>query len=154
LAFLNTWDEVMKSQLLCACALLALCCVPSFGQTSDNLQAKYGAPTGDTYRVRPGVLMRVKYADDRRVCDMVLANEAPPSDGEWNVLLSEGLAKELVDELVSAGERGGKSKFYGLTLWTGQEGQTNYNYENVSIHYFIRKKMLFVEWQNRGCKRE
>jgi hypothetical protein len=143
----------MKSQILLVFTLLALCCVSVFGQTSSELQTRYGTPVEETFKVRNVLLMTVKYAADGRACEMVFEGVKRESANS-NSALSENLVLELIDEFVPLAERGEKSKFYGLTLWTGQEGQTNYSYENVFIHYFIRQKKLFIEWQNRKCKQK
>ncbi len=138
-------------QYLSACALLVLCCASALGQTSDDLRAKYGKPVNDTFKVRSGVRMKVTYGVDGRACVMAVESVA---GGSHTHVLSAKLAEELIGELVPVASRGKKSNSYGLTLWTGQQGQTDYSYEHVSIRYLIRKGMLFIEWQNRGCKQE
>jgi hypothetical protein len=144
----------MRFQFLSACALLVLCCASALGQTSDDLRAKYGPPVDDAFKVRPGVRMKVTYGVDGRACEMVLESVVTESSGGPSRDLSEELAEDLISELVPVTGRGEKSGSYGFTLWTGQQGQTDFSYENVSIHYLIRKRILFIEWQNRGCKQE
>jgi hypothetical protein len=144
----------MRFQSLSACALLVLCCASALGQTSDDLRTKYGLPVDDAFKVRPGVRMKVTYGVDGRACEMVIESIVTASGNRPSRVLSAELAEELIGELVPVAGRGEKSDSYGFTLWTGQQGQTDFSYENVSIHYLIRKRKLFIEWQKRGCKQQ
>ena len=61
----------MMQQLLLVALGVVVFSVSAFGQTSTDLQRKYGTPT-NVFEVRPGVLMTVKYGNDGQASEMVI----------------------------------------------------------------------------------
>ena len=140
----------MKKSILLAGVILVISALPAVGQTSSDLERKFGPPI-KAFEVRPGVLMTVTYADDGRACQMVLERRRATDSGiSTETTFSNELVEGLLDDLVPAAERGKQSTLYGLTRVTSR--QTDFSYENVSVTLFDRQ-VLVIEWTNRGCPR-
>jgi hypothetical protein len=140
----------LPSRLLLTSVLILLSGLQAAAQTSAELEKKYGPPV-TFYEVRPGIFLSAKYSDSGQACEMVIERRRKAESGiTFESTLTDGLVKELIDELVSVPERGEKDKFYGLTLLFRGE-VTSYGYENVTIA--LRwKAVLIIKWKNRPCK--
>jgi len=140
----------MKKSILFAFLILVISAPPAVGQTSSDLERKYGPPI-KAFEVRPGVLMTVTYDDDGQVCQMALEKRRATDSGvSTDTNFSNELVEGLLDDLLPAAERGKKSTLYGLTRVTSR--QTDFSYENVSVTLFDRQALI-IEWVNRGCPR-
>jgi len=160
----------MRSRIIFAGFLLAWLSVSAAGQTSSELDQKYGAPKSSyqgaplAYEIRPGFFLTVEYADDGQACEMHIEAfpKYEPITGK-NIVISEELMTTLIDELVPESGRGNKDSIYGITFWFGHVGTKLYGYENVSISVGNgwafeqgkrQEKMsspIQTKWKNRHC---
>jgi hypothetical protein len=89
-------DNVVRQTLLATLSLLALAS-PLHAQSPSDLRQRYGAPVGESYLVRPGIVATVTYTADGRACeveiDPVHRRGAAGAPGA-------GMAPEVVDELI------------------------------------------------------
>ena len=126
--------------------------------------AKYKAV--EAYEIRPGFLMMPSYSSDGQVCEIGLEKlHYSPEIIRLDSSLSRKEIDEVFDELVSADERGPRSKDPIGTLITGSGGSetTNIDFRNVSIQIYgaaIRGKggitvdevAATLKWKNRTCR--
>jgi len=129
-------------------------------QTPTDLETKYGPPL-NTYVIRTGLLLTVKYTAGKQVCAMSIVEAGT---GGANIStrtpLTYELVRQLIDELVPEAERGQKVRAYGAASVTGMTAQYLFNYEAVSIE-LIQNLMpskgwsdnqLEIKWNNRVCR--
>jgi hypothetical protein len=136
--------------------VLSLSFVSVYGQTSSDLEKKYGPPI-KAYEIRLGVLLTVKPDPKGQVCEMVLENRHKREFGfDLDDSLTDQMVEQLIDELVPASERGAKKTPYGWSMNLGQNTQTDYGYENVEIvsagTRFSKHMSVYIKWKNRQCK--
>ena len=148
--------KLLKSSLI----ILTLW-VPSFTQTSPDLEKKYGSPVKE-YEVRPGILMTAMYSDDGQVCKMYVERRHFSESGfDQRLYLSPEVIIDLIDELVPTELRGAKTKGGGFSRITGSLSDQTYYYENVSITVLASSASddcnggaaLIIQWKNRHCKK-
>ena len=163
----------MRSRIILAGLLMVWLSFSAVGQTSSELEQRYGAPKSfsqgpsSAYEIRPGFFLTAKYADDGQACEMRI--EAFPKYEPItarNVSISEELVTTLIDELVPVSNRGAEDSTYGVTFWFGRGGPRSYSYEKVSIFvangWGIEKgkrweKMsspILIEWKTRKCSQK
>jgi hypothetical protein len=71
------------------------------GQVDANsLHTKYGQPAEETFTVRPGIVMRVMYGDNQRVCKL----ELRPSRND--AVIPATLIEEILNEILPPSVRG------------------------------------------------
>jgi hypothetical protein len=101
----------MRLRLLQICLLLMLAAILAWWQTSDDLNSKYGPPQ-QSYQIRPGIFMTMKYNVDGQVCEMSVEKRHIQASGTINVeptiILSAAEMKEITEELVPMNQRGAK----------------------------------------------
>jgi len=101
----------MSSRSCLTQSTLVLTAVFSNGQTASDLSLNY--PAISAYKVRPGILMTAKYAEDGQVCEMILQRRYMPDQTDADSTISPEVGKKLIDELVPAAERGPESRWLG-----------------------------------------
>lgn len=163
----------MKIKIFLAGFILPLLFVSVFGQTTSNLEKKYGAPKSYykgsplAYEIRPGFFMTVQYSENGQVCDMLIEpfpNYEPNSIE--NVAIPEDLLLTLINELAPESMRGKEHIASGFTWWFGHVGTKVYFYENVTVSIGNswgfengkrKEKMqgpIELQWTNRQCKQK
>jgi hypothetical protein len=135
--------------------------VSAFGQTSNDLTAKY--PVATVFEVRPGILMIPKYAENGQVCEMTLEKRhVTPTKTDLGSSMPRELVKQLIDELVPTAERGQPTKqFYKWDYETTIAGNTAFtqaDFENVSIEIVGSVSpgdsgdvVVVIHWKKRTC---
>ncbi len=123
----------LRIVLIFICLLTAS--VPVFSQEPAT-EVPFLGKKLEVYELRPGLTITVTrdtagHIKKYRIVPIDLTGEASSS----RIGFDEALVKELIDELVPHERRGAKSRFYGLTFFSGGGGSTCYGYEHVSIHY-------------------
>ena len=149
----------MTKGLLFPLLLLAFAS-PSWGQTSTDLDRKY--PKVTSYEIKPGIVMIPQYAEDGNVCEMSV--ERHPASHILGATFSTEEAKSVIDELVPETQRGqhvktGKYDKWLNTTVTGGFTDTEYSYENISIHIYGTTRpepsgemLIVIKWLKRACK--
>jgi hypothetical protein len=130
--------------------------ISAHGQTSIDLEKKYGPPI-KAFEIRRGVLLTAEYNASGQVCEMLLENRHKSAVGfELTDSLTDQVVEQIIDELVPESERGAKGSSYGWSMNLGQSVQTNYSYENVEIvSAGIRSSkhlVVSIKWKNWPCK--
>jgi hypothetical protein len=77
------------------------------------MRTRFGDPVAETFRIRPGVILTVKYDSTGKVSELVVAAEVSGSIKTRNTTLSFETVNAIVKELVPESERG-KGKFAGF----------------------------------------
>lgn len=134
--------------------LMVLIAVCASGQTSDNLAAKY--PVVSAYKVRPGILMTAKYAEDGQVCEMVLERRYTPDQTDADSTIPSKLEDQLIDELVPVAERGpATSHWLGNSYVAGGVTHTQRGFQSVLIEIDGTvsggDKIVMIHWKKRTC---
>ena len=153
----------MKSMLFYLAFLLALTAIPVSAQTAADLATKYG-PAHQSYEIRPGIFLTVKFADDGRACEMSIEKRHLKASGTIDLdatIMSPEEMKSIVGELAPMNARGKENKFSGDMVIIGGGGTTVYDYEHVRIVYFNNPGdgkysgtvAIVIYWNDRGCKR-
>ena len=145
-------------KLLGLTVIIGFCSLSAGGQTATELTAKYGS-AHDSYEVRPGVFMTVKFAPDGRACQQSIEKRHVRASGTIDLdstFMSSDVTKPIIDELAPRNQRGNESKFSGETLIIGGGGTTSYEYDNVLITYYGNAgdrgvAAVVIQWKNRGC---
>ena len=137
-----------------ALSLMVLTAVFANGQTSDNLAAKY--PVVSAYKVRPGILMTAKYAEDGQVCEMVLQRHYTSDQTDADSTIPAELEDQLVDELAPPVERGpATSRWLKNSYVAGGVTHTERDFENVLIEIdgtaSAGDKVVVIHWKKRTC---
>ena len=156
----------MRLRLLQIGVFLLLAAIPAWAQTSGDLNSKYGTPQ-QSYEIRPGIFMTVKYNADGQVCAMSVEKHHIQASGiisvEPQTIISAAEVKEIIEELVPVNQRGAKIGFGHISI-SGSGGTETDEYENVySTTYFqvsSSKKAIVnygtvaivITWKNRSCK--
>jgi hypothetical protein len=80
---------------------------------------------------------------------------------DLNSAISEGLARDIVDQLAPPLVRGTELRGSGMTNITGSVGTTIYSYENVGVVFYFSVmsddagiEAVVLSWKNRRCKNE
>ena len=150
----------MKKRVAFVFTSLVLFCAPVLGQTSGDLEKRFGPPV-QAFEVARGVLMIPKFAEDGQLCEAVLESRHKVEKGfDLNDTLTDETVEQIVGILVPVSERGKKNNPYGFSMFMGQSYQTDYGYENVMVigagcRKCLEKNMaVFIKWKNRVCKGE
>jgi hypothetical protein len=130
--------------------------ISAYGQTSTDLEKKYGPPI-KAYEIRRGVLLTAEYNASGQVCEMLLENRhKSPVRSDLTDSLTDQVVEQIIDELVPKSERGAKGSSYGWSINLGQSIQTDYSYENVEIvsagTRSSKHLVVSIKWKNRHCK--
>lgn len=109
-----------------------------WGQTSNDLRQKYGAPVSETFKVRPDVVVTVAHAKTGEICEMLIAPQLPSTPIKSNgAVLKSKVLDEIIDELVPASQRGKlrMGSFLNLTCLPNNDcAGTGEDYERVYIY--------------------
>ena len=160
----------MIDKTLLACLLIIFSSICAVGQTSTDLERKYGPPV-KVFAVRPDVMMTVKYGEDGQACEMALERKhLVGSTVSQNTTLSDKLIDELVEELAPPAVRGNRTdkalngKFFLETTITtsGRSGSifTQRHYEHVTVEITgftaqgIENVVLIIRHNREQCKPE
>jgi hypothetical protein len=159
----------MKLRFTRISLLLLLAAVSAPSQTLGDLKSKYGAPQ-ESYEIRPGIFMVVKFAADGHACEMLVEKRHVQASGTINLdqaTLSQGEIKDIVNELVPVAARGEKSAHSGIMSITGVGASELEDYENVSISYHSKvvssskesvtsggTAAIIIKWKNKPCKEQ
>jgi hypothetical protein len=139
---------------------IGFCFISVNAQTANELSAKYGAAR-DSYEIRPGIFVTVKFAADGRACEMLLEKRHVRTSPKIvidldHTYLSPEEEKPIIEELVPLSTRGKQtsSGAFGSGIGTS----TFEEYENVVIEYLRRylagkevTAVVDIRWKNRGC---
>jgi len=132
----------------------------SWGQTSADLDRKYRKVT--SYELQPGILMLPQYAEDGNVCEMFV--ERHPASHILSATFSKEEVTNIINELVPEPQRGldlktGKYEQWLKTTITGTIMDTEYSYENISIHVYGTTRpepsgdmLIVIKWLKRACQ--
>ena len=130
-------------------ALIIFCLnvVPTFAQTSSEVQKSYGKPVSSNsaasvYSVSERIWMTPDYAADGQVCRMRLYPRR--LGGKTDDVSSELWFPELVqvlNQIVPPHLRGSKRDSFGDTTLGGGTAWTTYEYENVSFNFISSYKL-------------
>jgi hypothetical protein len=146
--------------LLSVMSVLILAASSVIAQTPAELESKFGTPV-NAYVIRPGLLLMTNYTATGQPCEMsIIEAQTPRSNSNSRVPLTAEVVPKLIDELIPHGERGKKTRAYGLIRGQLTTGQFSYDYENVSIELIQNFKpsegwsdnSLKIKWNNRICK--
>jgi hypothetical protein len=78
-----------------------MCVQALYGQVdSIQLNAKYGPPVEEVFKVRPNVALAVSYSDKRQICKLELRPV------QYDGVIKLALIDELVNEIILPGARG------------------------------------------------
>jgi hypothetical protein len=155
----------MKLRFLQLSLLLSLAAIPAWAQTSSELNSKYGVPT-QSYEIRPGIFLTVKYAADGQACEMAVEKRHVRASGTIDLdstTLSSEEKKMIVEDLIPVAKRGKRSEVSGDIAIIGGGGTESDDYENISITYYsnyspsknaiIRGTVaIVIRWKGRTCK--
>lgn len=134
-------------------SVLALYPASAWGQTSAEIEKKFGTPV-TAFEVERGVLMLPKYDGSGQICEAVLENSHRTDKGfDFGSALTDWMIGNIVEKLMPAAERGEKSKHYG---WSLMRGQTDYSYENLTVIRVEQRgnpsnTAVLISWKNRPC---
>jgi hypothetical protein len=110
-------QATINDRLVKALLFILLIAVSCLAQTPDDLQRKYGKPETlskksspdriERYRVRPGLSMTVKFANEAAICEMIFEpNLSSKEDRVATRVLSEDEARKIVEEFAPVAKRG------------------------------------------------
>lgn len=146
-------------------SFVLLASLPAVAQSSSDLERKYGRPDNHLVRrigfeVRPGVIMTTSFASDGQVCEAVIEPKRVTESGiDLERRIPAAVAREIVDEIVPAAQRGRElggiiMGNYTSTRWT--------NYEKVSTYTVLvgvggpEADLTIIEvrikWKERQCQ--
>src|SRR6266436_8565896 len=83
-----------------------LTCMTAICQSRDELKTKYGAPTAETFTVRPGIGVTATYASTGQITELIISRQTPYYIKSMGKTLSQDILKEIIDELVPSSGRG------------------------------------------------
>jgi hypothetical protein len=137
--------------------LVLLCLVfpaTGWGQTASDFAAKYRAIAA--YEIRPGVLMRARYAQDGQVCEIVLQRHYFADQADADSSISPKLEGELIDELAPEVERGpATSKWLRNSFIAGGVSHVERDFEKVLVEVdgTVSEgiKVVTIHWKKRTC---
>jgi hypothetical protein len=109
--------------------------IAAAGQTAGDLTARYGDHDVERFRVRPGITLMAKYADDRTVCEMLIEpiRSIIPHDEPAKYMRPEVMT-EIIDEVLPEADRG--KLLFSYVTKSGCNDLETRDYENVTIHRF------------------
>jgi hypothetical protein len=142
-----------------------LASLPVAAQSSSDLEREYGRPDNHLvrrigYEVRPGVIMTASFASDGQVCEAVIEPKRATDSGiDLERRLPAALAREIVDEIVPAEQRG--RQIGGITM--GNYTSMSWaNYEKVSTYSVLvgvggpeadlKIGEVRIKWKGRQCQ--
>lgn len=155
----------MTSTLTAGKVILAgfMAMVAAFGQNSQELRHKYGAPDAERFLVRPGIMLTVSYGEDGQPCELLLETWHPITKyRSRDTFLPPELADDLVDELVPADKRGKLQN--SITFGRGDIVSKLYDNVNISRGYYIdwpngtasmqrnQLESVSISWKRKACK--
>ena len=110
-------------------------------QTAGDLTARYGDPDVERFRVRPGITLMGRYAEDRTVCEMLIEpiRSIIPHDEPAKYMRPEVMT-EIIDEVLPEADRG--KLLLGVVTKSGCNDLETRDYENVTIHRFRHRCLL------------
>ena len=143
----------MIRSLFALCFMIVVTAL-AYAQTASDLAGKYH--TVAAYKVRPGILMTAQYAEDGRVCKMILQRYYMPDQTDADSTIPGTLRDQLIDELVPAEERGpATSRWLKNSSIAGGVTHIERDFENVLIvidgAVSEGDKIVIIHWKNRTC---
>lgn len=130
--------------------------VVTYGQTSDELAAKY--PVVAAYEVRSGIIMTAQYAKDGQVCEVVFETRhyRTPEEIDLGSTIPPTITDQLIDEMVPASERGpAKNRWSTGSRVTGSVLHVERDFENVLIErdgsVSTGDEIVIIHWKKRTC---
>jgi hypothetical protein len=152
-------DKEFGESLMKVVLILLLACGVATGQTSSDLWQRYGAPTSETFKVRPDIIVTVTYDATGKASEMVI--EPPPDStlikSNYKRIKSQML-KEIIDELVPPKVRGKflRGTFLNFTCLPENdcEGASD-EYENVIVYRNGGKdahRYATIQWKKAASK--
>lgn len=146
-------------KLLGLAFFLAVYSISVGAQTANDLNTKYGVAR-DSYEVRPGIFMTVRFATDGRVCQASIEKRHVRASGTIDLdstFMSIDEMKPIIDELAPRNQRGNESKFSGMTIIVGGGDTTSLDYDNVVVSFYGNADgrgiaAVVIQWKKRGCQ--
>jgi hypothetical protein len=121
-------------------------------QNSNSLRQKYGEPFSETFKVRPQILLTVKYAKTGVVCSMGIEPQTFRV-GDLQLgntrLIEDKLLNEILEELAPENQRG---KF---VVGTTRMGVPVEDYERVEIYRRgkpDKRSYAGIFWKIEACE--
>jgi hypothetical protein len=134
------------------------CATASRSQSIAELSEKY--PVVTAFEIRPGILMTPKYTDEGKICRMSFERQHATRSGNYlGSVISDKLAKDIVDQLAPPTVRGKESKSSGAISIVGILMMTDFDYENVAVTFLgdpneAGTTLVVITWKNRICENE
>lgn len=141
---------------------LLLLTLPVLAQTKTEFRQKYESPKADTYLVRQGIIMSVKFAATplwrNYPCEATIKPEKVTAlNAKSSEVMSPELVEQIINEVIPLEQRG---KLINQLMVNG--GCTGVNisiYENVTISRTTRCKEQgggtyqgWIKWQSMWCE--
>jgi hypothetical protein len=115
--------------------------IVAVAQTASDLSTRYGNPDVERFRVRPGVTLMARYAEDRTACEMLIEPRRSiiPNDEPAKYMRPEVMT-EIIDEVLPEADRG-PLLLHFVTKSGCNDFETG-DYENVTIYRFRHRCLL------------
>jgi hypothetical protein len=143
------WLNKMKIVLI-----TLLTCFSVGAQTKDEFKKRFGDPVSETFMVRPGIVLTASYTPSGQIRELLIAPEMTGLIKSKNKTLSHDLLREIIDELLPAGERG---KFIISSFLNCSDcGGTLDKYESVTIYYNAGKdgvNYAVIQWKSASSEK-
>jgi hypothetical protein len=157
----------MKDRLLKAFLLTLMLAASCLGQTPDELRRKYGKPETLSHKSSQVLVQRytggrnititVKFADQRRACQLRIEPSQGLSIGDSSEVMSADEAYKLTEELAPMAERGRLIKTSNVGL--GCSMVVYQEYERVMIATATRCTQreggiysVIIRWKDTACE--
>jgi hypothetical protein len=158
---------MMKDRLLQALLLMFMIVAPCLAQTPDDLRRKYGKPETlsdkssrilvERYAVGRDIMMTVKFADQRRACQLRIEPHHARESGVRDEVMPADEAYKLTEELAPTAERGRLIKTSNVGL--GCSLVTYNEHERVMIAVATRCTQknggiysVNIRWKDTACE--
>ena len=129
---------------------ILLVCSALAGQSRVDLTKKYGAAASETFKARPGISVTATYGPTGGITELLIA---PESTGlirsKRNQRLSKDLATQIINELVSASQRGKfvMSTFMNIMCLPENDcGGTSDDYEKLTVYFNTTDKADIINY--------
>ncbi len=144
-----------------AIVAILLIALPMLGQTRHQFSQKYGSPQVNVYKVRPSIIMPIKFAgasfwkDD--ACEAVIKPGATAiSNADSSATMPAALVLEIIDEVVPITQRGKLVEEFSVN--GGCTGMQIGVYEHVIINRVTRCEaagggtyQASIKWKTGWC---
>ena len=131
-------------------ALVLVTASTLLAQSRHSLEEKYGKPASETFEVRSGVGVTVRYNQNGTVAEMLIAPlQREYLAAAWQLTLSEKMVKEVIDQLVPPLRRGKlvMAGFLNITCMPEDNcGGSEETYEHATVIYNAAREAEHVRF--------